>query len=345
MSVSFVSPRTQQIRMIKNARAIFEMNCKPGDAVLIITDSAMDPNVWESVAAAGHGFGCQTTVMMMADPREYHGAPPPLPIIEASENVKLCISNTSKEYHTGGFHFKATLEKGVGWVVMEQVTADILASKACEPEIYRAMAEVAPKLYEKLNKAGTWHITNKSGTDYTVQVREGGGKVETLNALAKYVPKKLVAFPAGEFQGGPVPGTGEGTVVWDVSVHHPPGLLREPIKLTIEKGWVKKIEGGVEAQQLKDFIKKYGNENTYKFDIELSIGWNPNCPITGNFRTDKKHYGKIHTAMGHSRDKSVHIDGVTRDISLTIDGKEQFMKDGVINFSPLDTWLEKYGAI
>jgi len=49
--------------------------------------------------------------------------------------------------------------------------------------------------------------------------------------------------------------------------------------------------------------------------------------------------------MGHSRDKSVHIDGVTRDISLTIDGKEEFMKDGFINFPPLDTWPGKYGAL
>jgi aminopeptidase len=344
MNISSSSSATKQALMMRNARTIFEINCKPKDSVLIITDSDMDPNVWQSIAAASNDFGCETTVMMMADPREYHGAPPPDPILEASENVKLCISNTSKEYHTGGFQVKATMEKGVGWVVMEQVTADILASPACDPELQRDMIAAAPKLYEKLNKAGTWHITNKSGTDYTVQVREGGGKVETINALAYFVPRRLVAFPPGEFQAGPVPGTGEGIVVWDVSVHHPPGLLREPIRLTIEKGWVKKIEGGSEAEQLKDFIKKYGNENTYKFDIELSIGWNPNCPFTGNLRTDKKRYGKIHTAMGTHRDKSVHIDGVTREISLTIDGAEQFMKDGVINFPPLDTWPEKYGA-
>mgnify|MGYP007042453137 CR=1 FL=1 len=152
----------------------------------------------------------------------------------------------------------------------------------------------------------------------------------------------MVAFPAGEMQGGPVAGTGEGTVVWDVSVHHPPGLLKEPIRLTIEKGGVKKIEGGTEAEQLKDFIKKYGNENTYKFDVELSLGWNPKCPFTGNFRTDKKRYGKIHTAMGFSGE-TLHIDGVTRDVSVTIDG-QPFMEKGRIRFPPLDTWPERHGV-
>ena len=66
----------------------------------------------------------------------------------------------------------------------------------------------------------------------------------------------LAAIPAGEFAARPVPGTGEGTVVWDVSCHHPPGFLREPIKLTVRKGWVTDITGGIEAKQLKDYIKK-----------------------------------------------------------------------------------------
>ncbi len=342
MSFSFNSPATKKIRMVKNARILFEMNCEPGDNTVIITDTDMDPNVWQSIAAASNDYGCQTTVMMMGDPREYHGTPPPSSVIEASKHAKIAISNTSKEYHTGGFHNEAC-QKGVGWIVMEQVTADILASGACDPEIYREMVKVAPRLYEKMNQAGTWHITNDSGTDYTVQVRSGGGKIETTKALAPYVPRRLVAFPAGEFQGGPIAGTGEGTIVWDVSVHHPPGLLRQPIKLTIEKGVVTKIEGGLEAQQLRDFIKKYGDENTDKFDIELSIGWNPKCPFTGNFRTDKKRYGKIHTAMGPIGSK-LHVDGVTRDISMTIDG-EQFMKKGLIKFPPLDTWPQRYATV
>jgi hypothetical protein len=76
--------------------------------------------------------------------------------------------------------------------------------------------------------------------------------------------------------------------------------------------------------------------------VELSIGWNPKCSFTGNFRTDKKKYGKIHTAMGRS--PPLHIDGVTRDISLTIDD-ESFMEKGRIKFPPLDTWPERYPSV
>ena len=36
-----------------------ELTPKPSDSVLIITDSDMNPNVWQSVAAAANGFGCE----------------------------------------------------------------------------------------------------------------------------------------------------------------------------------------------------------------------------------------------------------------------------------------------
>ena len=330
--------------MVKNARILFELNCVPNDNVVIITDSAMDPNVWQSIAAASNEYGCETTVMMMADPREYHGTKPPMSVLEASKHAKICISNTSKEYHTGGFYLEPC-KLGVRWIVMEQVTADILASGACDPEVYREMVKVAPALYDKISKGGLWHITSEAGTDYTVSAREGAARIETPKIVgATWVFGGLVAFPSGEIGGIPIPGTGEGTVVWDVSVHHPPGLLKQPIKLTIEKGTVTKIEGGIEAQQLREFIQKYGDENTHKFDVELSIGWNPKCPFTGNFRTDKKHYGKIHTAMGPVAGSKLHIDGVTRDVTITINN-EPFMERGRIKFPPLDTWPERYATV
>ena len=56
----------------------------------------------------------------------------------------------------------------------------------------------------------------------------------------------LTVFPCGEFGGRPIAGTGNGIVVWDTTVHHLPGL-KESIKLTIEKGVVKKIDGGIEV--------------------------------------------------------------------------------------------------
>jgi hypothetical protein len=100
-----------------------------------------------------------------------------------------------------------------------------------------------------------------------------------------------------------------------------------------------KIEGGIEAQQLAEFIEEFSNGKNDEFDIELSIGFNPKSPLTGLLRTDKKHYGKIHTAIGDDRKGQLHIDGVTRKPTITINGNVVVDK-GVIRVPPLDTWLK-----
>jgi len=148
----------------------------------------------------------------------------------------------------------------------------------------------------------------------------------------------LAAFPDGEFGADPIRGTGNGTVMWDTSVHHPAGLLQQPIALTIREGRVVRIEGGSEAQQLIKFIDEFSNGKNDEFDIELSIGFNPKSPLTGMLRTDKKHYGKIHTAIGDDHKDQLHVDGVTRKPTISINGKT-IVEDGIIKIPPLDTWM------
>jgi leucyl aminopeptidase (aminopeptidase T) len=148
----------------------------------------------------------------------------------------------------------------------------------------------------------------------------------------------MATFPDGEFGADPVRGTGNGVVAWDTSVHYPPGLLREPILLTIKEGRVVKIEGGMEADQFIHWMTEHSVEKNDEFDIELSIGFNPKCPLTGLLRTDKKSYGKIHTAIGDDKKGQLHVDGVTRKPTITINDK-LIIDKGVIKIPPMETWV------
>ena len=62
-------------------------------------------------------------------------------------------------------------------------------------------------------------------------------------------------LPAGEAFVAPVEESVEGIVVVDGSMS-PLGLLAEPIKLTIQRGKVIKIEGGREAEELSRFLEE-----------------------------------------------------------------------------------------
>jgi aminopeptidase len=337
----YVSPRSKLIELIKYCRIPFELGAKPGQSVLVITDADMDPNVWQAVAAAANGFGLETVTMMMADPREHHGIAPPAPIVEAMLVPDIVISVTTKELHTGGFHQRVR-EAGHAFVIMEQTNAEMLTGPAVRAD-YKLMNEVGmPAFVDTFNKAGgTWHITSKFGTDFTCQVKPG-----TAKAMAsKPVGGKLVSFPDGQGSVIPVPGTGEGVIVIDTSIHYPEGLLKEPIRWLIKKGYVTDIQGGVEAQQLKEWMKESCDAPIAKYEWEeLSIGFNPLCPITGILRTDKKHYGKLHTAItGRGKHPTkgenvrLHIDGVIHEPTIAVNGKI-LVDNAVIKIPPLDTW-------
>ena len=327
----------QLIEMSKNMKTLFEMNAQPVDSVLVLTDSAQEMDVWMAIATAGRLYGCEVTISIMADPRTSNLASPPKSVTAAMREADLTICATTKEFHTGG-HFRHATDNGHKFIIMEGVTSEILMGPAVKAD-YHLMNEVGPRLKEVMDRGGQWHILSDTGTDFRCEVKPQTGKFMAGRADAANNPRHIAwaDFPGGEFGASPISGTGNGRVVWDTSVHYPPGLLREPIVLTILNGRVVKIEGGTEAQQLIGYIKQHSIGENDEFDIELSIGFNPCCPITGVLRTDKKHYGKIHTAIGQFLKGQLHIDGVTLKPTIEIDG-ELFMKNGVIKVPPLDTW-------
>lgn len=326
------------MEMVKNLKVIFELNARAGDSVLVLTDSGQEPVVWEAIATAGRAQDCEVTVGLMADPRESHNEPPPRCVIEAMKVADLTISATSKEFHTGGF-FRYATDAGHRFLIMEQVNSQLLLSPAVKAD-YKLMNQVGPAIKELMDRGGDWHIVSKSGTDFRCKAKPGTGRwmAAFADANCNAWQAAIAAFPDGEFGVDPVRGSGNGVIVWDTSVHYPPGLLREAIQLTIENGKVTDIEGGVEARQLIEFMARHSNKKNDQFDIELSIGYNPLCPLTGSLRTDKKHFGKIHTAIGDLKMGELHIDGVTAKPTITING-QTIVEVGKILIEPLNTWL------
>ena len=140
------------MELIRNVKVVFELNAKAGDSVLVITDSVQDPVIWTAIASAGRFYGCEVTIIMMADPRESQRTPPPQSVLESMKVTDLTISATSKEFHTGGF-FTHSLDAGHKFLVMEGVTPAILLGPAVKAD-YRLMNEVGPKLKEVMDRAG-----------------------------------------------------------------------------------------------------------------------------------------------------------------------------------------------
>jgi leucyl aminopeptidase (aminopeptidase T) len=312
------------VEMIKNARKPIELNAKPGDNVLIVADTDTDPLVWQALAAAAHEFGATPTITLMT-PRPAGQYDPPLPVINAMKKAELNLLVPTKSL----IHSPGAMEAGrVGskCVAMEQITPDML-SKGASTADYNKMQQVGEKIRQIWTEGKTVHVVSELGTDLTADIKgvHGfyvAGKVNRQPGITMYA----CAFPDGEAGISPVEGTGEGTVVFDTTIHHV-GLIREPIKVIVKNGLAVNIQGGREARMLRDFIDTFGDDYTYNFPAEISIGINPKARITGVMREDKKLLGAVHIAFGTNIDtggtitSKLHIDGTIRYPTVYVDGK------------------------
>ncbi len=335
MSNEYVSNSSRILDMVKYCRTPFELNAKPGDSVLITTDTVMDPHVWQSIAMAGTSMGCKVTIMMMP-PLPYHQAEPPAMVAEAIKAADIHMMVTSKAFG----HAKAVaagIDKGVKTIYMEEVNVDRLTTGGATltADEYREMYKLGERIQKIFLSGKVVHVTSETGTDFTAKIYTGplGRSSHNDSAIIPPPPlKPICAFPAGEVGVSPEPGTGEGVVVYDVSAHYPPVVLKEPIRLTVKKGWVTDIQGGVEAQQFHDYIKALGDKNIYNCPAEISVGLNQKATPTGFMRTDKKMLGGMHIAIGRSGklfDAKVHLDGVLGKPTFTVDD-EVILERGVI---------------
>ncbi len=320
----FSSSATRIIELVKNCRTPFVLNTKPGDNVHIVTDTRQDPLIWTAIAAAAREQNCKVTISIMT-PRPFHHDEPPRPIIEAMKKANMNVyNNTIPLGFEAGREVAKAQGGGRGCFLMDEVDAEMLTSPICSltPDEARAMQSFGLEVAKRVIEGNEVHVTTDLGTDLKCKIRDP----TTGKARCNIGPNKgniYATWPAGECNTMPIKGTGEGTVVWDTSCAWPRGLLKEPIKLTVKAGRVVKIEGGAEAKQCEDYIKKHGDVTTYNCPTEVAMGLNPRAVPTGFMRTDKKVLGGIHIAMGM---EALHTDGIIMNPTIVIDSKPLMIK-------------------
>ncbi|MBN2112392.1 aminopeptidase [Candidatus Woesearchaeota archaeon] len=139
-------------------------------------------------------------------------------------------------------------------------------------------------------------------------------------------------LPAGEVYIAPNEGKVSGKFVIDASSRNrfKTEITREPIIVKVKKGAITKIEGGVEADLLKQSLKWAAERAKYPARVkkicELGIGMNKNAKVIGATIIDEKAHGTAHIAIGSnywfggSIKTIIHLDQVFRDPQVFVDG-------------------------
>ena len=181
-----------------------------------------------------------------------------------------------------------------------------------------------------LDRAKEVHVTAKAGTDVWLRLRKGSALSNDGNYT---MPGTGGNLPAGEVYLPPAKGRSDGLIVVDGSSRNEFGtwLVRNPFRMTVEKGRVVSIEGGKEAKLLEAGLLLAEEKAKYPERVrclaELGIGFNTRAGIIGSMIVDEKTKGTCHFAIGsnywfggHNR-TIVHFDQLVKSPKIEIDGK------------------------
>jgi leucyl aminopeptidase (aminopeptidase T) len=293
------------------------LGVKPHETVLIVTDEHRR-NIGKALFDVCREIAKDAIYMEMT-PRRVNGEEPPATIAEAMKTVDVCICPTTTSLtHTDARRAACAAGARVG--TMPGITEDILI-RTMKAD-YRSVARRTVAIAEILTRGKMAHITTPAGTDIRLPIEGIRGIPSTGMVLE---PGTFGNLPSGEAYLMPQEGESEGVYVVDGSLAGIGLITDEPIRITVEKGYAVKIEGGAQAKEFAKTVESLGP--LARNLAELGVGTNDFAQINGTILEDEKVLGTVHLALGNNVSMGgtcnigFHVDGILLNPTLTIDGE------------------------
>lgn len=292
---------------------------KPRERILIVTDSDTDAAVASTILAAATQLRVEAIAITMRT-RALPGDEPPAPVVAAMLSSDVIICPTSRTlFHTNVR--TVACRRGARFISMAGATMSVLSSSAMFAD-FEKQERVLRKLVELLTRAKHITVTNPAGTDleFTVIGRRGHGVTGRCTR-----PGEATGVPDIEAYIAPLEDSTNGTLVVDGSTSVT-GLVKQPIRIHIDRGMAQRISGGTEARQLLRILREARSRAAFRVG-EFGIGLNPLAHIRGAIIEDEAALGTAHVALGNNqrfggRNKaSIHMDMVLKRPHIEFDGR------------------------
>lgn len=318
-----------QIELAIGARKIVEVcaGAKPGENLLILTDTGISPRIAEALAIAGKAAGTQVVVMTMS-PLSKPGEEPPSIVAAAMAEADIILSPTTRSvYHSQAT--KTASAKGARLIALTELTENAMIHGGIEADFIalQPRVEMLMKAFEAGKKV---HVSAPGGTDLYLEI--DGRKPYACSGICDK-PGDKMGFPEMEVFIAPLETKTNGALVIDGSATAM-GLIEQPIRLCVEQGYVKEIVGTAKADQLRAILKNTDDPQSYVI-AEFALGLNDKSKVVGNIIEDEGAYGTGHFALGSNiffggeNKAPMHLDMVYWEPSVEIDGK-WIMRKGVL---------------
>jgi leucyl aminopeptidase (aminopeptidase T) len=292
------------------------MGVQPGERVLVVTDEPLRA-IGYAIRKAAVELGNEVVLAEIL-PRKTNGEEPPPEIAALMTMVDLVLCPTSKSLtHTDAR--RAASARGVRVATLPGVTEQIMVR--CMNADYHAIAARTARICALMERSASIRVTAPGGTDLTLPMQ--GRHAHASSGLFRD-KGQWGNLPTGESYLAPLEGRSHGLVVVDGSMAGV-GLVRQPIRITVEDGYATTIEGGEEAARLRALLEPHGRDG--RNVAEFGIGTNDRATITGVILEDEKVMGTIHIAFGDNKSMggsvrvASHLDGLVLSPTVWFDDR------------------------
>lgn len=311
--------------MVGARKLIEEVMCvKPGENVLITTDTSSDMRVAELLGGATMAAGAHP-VIVRYETRWASAIEPPAPVAGAALGADIWIE-LQLGYIMHSDAFRAAMARGTRYTCLTGLDVQMLVDTVAKVD-YPGVRALGDKLVELMQSGEEIRITSKNGMDITGRT---GDRPIHVRGIPADKPGMSVML-AGQISWNPLEESQNGTIVFDGACWPPDdnGLLANPITLTVERGVVTDITGpGRDADIFRNWMASQNDENMYRI-AHWSLGYNPGVKrSTGRIVEDERVFGCVEFGIGTKGAwiggepwvAPAHTDGSANAPSIYVDG-------------------------
>lgn len=303
------------------------MLVKPGETVVITTDTGGNQEIVDATARAARTLGALPVVVKQALPPRAH-MEPPKPLAAAIKASDVWIEYAFRPIFTTAAYEEA-VAAGTRYLNVAKAQVDWFI-QTIEVD-YAKMIELGNRLSRLTDSADQVRVTNPAGTDITG--RNGGRKSFNHGPATE---KGQAYMLGGQVGWCPIEETINGTIVFDGMVSYPEDLnrLRNPIEVKVKEGIVTEISGGRDAESLNRWLDGFNNPSMRRL-AHFTFGFNPGAQLSEFIVESERIYGahvfgigkQVKLIGGKGWNAPGHTDGVVMNPSVWFDG-ELVERDG-----------------
>jgi len=318
-------------------RELFKL--KPGETFAITADTESDARVVEAVARAAFAVGAKPMVIWLASPLGVgKAADPMLPVKALSAALKESDAwvefNNEWLLYSTPYEIATRENKNLRYLCLVGMNADMMTR--CLGRVdYPNLKVFEETITDMTKKTKHMKLTTPAGTN----VEFDNDPTRPMICEVGYADTPGSHMLSGQIGWSPIFDTINGIIAFDGSIVPPIGLVKEPVKLHVEKGKIVKVEGGKDAVDYEAWLRSFNDPNMFNM-AHVCYGFNPGAKLTGNILEDERVWGCTEWGVGYvgpmlAPPKGIpaasHSDGICLNTSVWLDGVQITDKGKVVH--------------